>query len=227
MTVERKSTIAENYLEQRPLALIFAANQKFLPGFAVALGSVMVTSSLDRFSVYLLHDAAESVDELISAGRSICERFGFPSAHFHAVPIDLNAFAGCAEYAGNHLPYARIYALQHLKESILIYLDSDMIVLSDIAEVLTEVPENVQCAAVHDPVVRTHADDGYMLDSEVNSDAADYFNSGLLVLKNTEELRLRLFNGFERLKGRLENPSFGDQSYMKTQESSRKIVPLF
>lgn len=200
--------------QTRDYALVFAANNAFSPGFLVALASALATSNLDRFNIYLLYDQNEVIDDMSIAAQELCNRFNFPKEHFNTVPVELKDFESCDAYSGNYLAYARMHAIHTLKESKILYLDSDMLVLGDLAELIQSIPETATCAAVLDSVILTHNKDGYLLDGKPGPSDIRYFNSGLLILNSQKCNEMRLFDQFIELTTRLTNAQYADQSFL-------------
>jgi lipopolysaccharide biosynthesis glycosyltransferase len=201
-------------LQNRDYALVFAANNAFSPGFLVALASALATSNLDQFNIYLLHDHNEAIDDMKISAQSLCQRFNFPKERFDTIPVDLQAFESCDAYAGNYLAYARMHAIHTLKESKILYLDSDMLILGDLAELIQSIPDTATCAAALDSVILTHNNDGYLLDGEPGPGDIRYFNSGLLILDTKKCHEIKLFDQFIELTTRVENAQYADQSFL-------------
>lgn len=195
-------------------ALVFAANNAFSPGFLVTLASALASSDLKNFNIHFLHDEDENVDQIVAEAQRICRSFDFPEQNFITTPIDLHPFKVCDAYAGNYLAYARIQAIKLLDESRIIYLDSDMLVIGDLSELIQSIPETVALAAAHDTVLLTHDNDGYLLDGKTGSPNSKYFNSGLLVLNTSECNKIDLLGKFKSLTSRLVNANYADQSYL-------------
>jgi len=194
--------------------LVFAANNAFSPGFLVALASALATSNLDEFNIYLLHDHNEVIDDMSIAAQRLCQRFDFPNERFNTIPVDLKSFESYDAYAGNYLAYARMHAIHTLKESKILYLDSDMLVLGDLAELIQSVPDTATCAATLDSEILTHNNDGYLLDGEFGPSDVRYFNSGLLILDTKKCTEINLFGQFIELSTRVVNAQYADQSFL-------------
>ena len=195
-------------------ALVFAANNAFGAGFLVSLASVLSCSNLSNFRIYFLHDSKEDVTELVERALKLCTRFGFPEFRFKSIQVNLSEFEQCQSYAGNHLTYARIFAIRHLREDIIFYLDSDTLVLEDISRLVDSLNNDFLCAVSKDSCIRINARDGYKIDGKICTDDSPYFNSGVMVL-NTRACRdFNLYEKFKALVPRLSNSNFGDQSYL-------------
>ena len=200
--------------QNREYALVLAANNAFSAGFLVALASALATSNLDRFNIYLLHDHNEVIDDMSIAAQRLCQRFNFPQERFNTIPVDLKAFESFDAYTGNYLAYARMHAIHTLKESKILYLDSDMLVLGDLAELIQSVPDTATCAATLDSKILTHNNDGYLLDGELGPGDVKYFNSGLLLLNTKKCNEIDLFGQFNELSTRVVNAQYADQSLL-------------
>lgn len=200
-------------LKTKDYALVFAANNDFISGFLVTLASALASSNLDRFNIYLLHDQNEVIDGMSNKAHSLCQRFNFPQERFNTIPVDLKTFDTCDTYGGNYLSYARLHGIRTLKESKILYLDSDMLVLGDLAELIQSIPDKVTCAAAIDGLF-THNNDGYLLDGKPGPSEARYFNAGLLILDTQKCSEIKLFDQFIELTKRVKNAQYGEQSFL-------------
>ena len=154
------------------------------------------------------------MSEFVNQAYALCERFNFPTSDFNAVAIDLTTFSECESWRGNHLAYARIFAIGSLKEEFLFYLDSDTLVLKDIRSLVPALSKDFICAAVRDETIESQTQGGYHLDGKPCVDSAPYFNSGVLVINRSQCEKFQMLNKFYAIVPRLSNAKHGDQSYL-------------
>ncbi len=95
---------------------------------------------------------------------------------------DLARFAGFPTLRSNHLSYARLFVAEHCAAAEALYLDADLLVQADVADLAAAPLRGQVVGAVQDPTVRVFAHDRVAtLDSSIPADLP-YFNAGVLKL---------------------------------------------
>src|SRR5438552_984777 len=182
-----------------PVVLALASNERYFPGLYCAVASAL--SHLD---------AAREVDlKVLDGGISrtskntlsrLIDRFG-EAVRLEFVTVDPSVFGKATLGPGqSHMAYCRILLPQLLDVSQLIYLDCDVLVFRDFAELFdVELSPGKMLAAVPDSETLTLRDDSRTLASAMNLPAVGcYFNSGVMLL---DLGRLRKENFAERALG--------------------------
>src|SRR5436190_1424809 len=197
-----------------PVVLALASNERYFPGLYCAVASAL--SHLD---------AAREVDlKVLDGGISrtskntlsrLIDRFG-EAVRLEFVTVDPSVFGKATLGPGqSHMAYCRILLPQLLDVSQLIYLDCDVLVFRDFAELFdVELSPGKMLAAVPDSETLTLRDDSRTLASAMNLPAVGcYFYSGVMLL---DLGRLRKENFAERALDFLEaqrgHYRFHDQS---------------
>lgn len=150
-------------------------NKKFLQHFHAMLTSVCLNSSIQNFNVHIIHSDLSFEDQnLIKNNFSDKGKL-----NFYFYEINKNLFKGI-EILSEHLSIESLYRLdlpnllpKEIKK--IVYLDADLIVLSDIKELYNVDLSNSYLAACNEyfPFLSQNLD----LESDL-----DYFNAGVLVI---------------------------------------------
>ena len=197
-----------------PVVLALASNERYFPGLYCAVASAL--SHLD---------AAREVDlKVLDGGISrtskntlsrLIDRFG-EAVRLEFVTVDPSVFGKATLGPGqSHMAYCRILLPQLLDVSQLIYLDCDVLVFRDFAELFdVELSPGKMLAAVPDSETLTLRDDSRTLASAMNVPAVGcYFNSGVMLLDlgrlRKENFAERALDFLEAQRGRYR---FHDQS---------------
>src|SRR5437762_655716 len=197
-----------------PVVLALASNERYFPGLYCAVASAL--SHLD---------AAREVDlKVLDGGISrtskntlsrLIDRFG-EAVRLEFVTVDPSVFGKATLGPGqSHMAYCRILLPQLLDVSQLIYLDCDVLVFRDFAELFdVELSPGKMLAAVPDSETLTLRDDSRTLASAMNLPAVGcYFNSGVMLLDlgrlRKENFAERALDFLEAQRGRYR---FHDQS---------------
>ncbi len=176
------------------IPVVFAANNGFAPVFAACLRSLLDHISEENcYDVVLLHtDVTEENQKTLSAMVEGCSavslRFFDVSEMLGDHPLRANAHISVETY------------FRFLIQSVLpgydkvLYLDCDLIVNSDVAELYRTEVEGYLLAAARDPEFLGHLNGAdkkiqrYILEELGMKDPSGYFQAGVLLL-NTGELR--------------------------------------
>ena len=186
-----RSFAKENLME--PVVLALASNERYFPGLYCAVASAL--SHLDptrQVNLKVLdggisQPSRDTLSRLIGRGSQL--------VRLEFVAVDPSVFGKATLGPGeSHMAYCRIMLPQLLDVPRLIYLDSDVLVFRDVAELFDfELPPGKILAAVLDSETPTLADDSRTIAGAMNLPAdACYFNSGVMRL-NLGELRRQQF----------------------------------
>lgn len=173
----------------QPVAVALACDERYFQGLYCTVVSLLLNLSPSRRVLLYILDggvADESKERL--ARRADALR---PGTKINWIPVNEALFAGF-ELGPNKslMPYARIMLPERVAESKCLYLDSDILVFRDVAELFdTHLDGGCVLAAVPDSETRTLAADAPVIVNafSLNPDAA-YFNAGV-VLMDLQELR--------------------------------------
>jgi len=157
-----------------------ASNENYAPGLLVTVASLLTSIAPDaKLTIHFLNGGVS---------RSTMERLERMciSLHDHCtlvdIPLDESLFAGANLGPGNsYMAYARLKMGSLIQASKVIYVDSDMVLLKDLAE-LWNYPMRGECALVcSDKKIKVIGDDCPIQLSE-SEKKIPYFNTGLLVV---------------------------------------------
>jgi lipopolysaccharide biosynthesis glycosyltransferase len=194
------------------LHVAFCANDRFLPGLAVALHSTLLSAaSGQEVKVYIV-DAGLS-DE---SKASLCERYENRSEidiEFLDWPRDLFDSVKVVNY---HISsYLRLSLPELINNEYVIYLDSDTVVFDDIGFMVKELKAGVfPIAASPDWETHRPSQDSKVIAAHAGVEKCDsYFNAGVIAL-DFEALRAEHFTSraCELLSELGEHASYADQS---------------
>jgi lipopolysaccharide biosynthesis glycosyltransferase len=197
-----------------PVVIALAVNERYFPGLYCAVASVLRHLDGRRGLDLKVLDGgtSEGSRKLLS---DLVQRSA-RSVQLEYVPIDESVFAGATLGPGrSHMAYCRILLPQLLDVSRLIYLDCDVLVFRDLAQLFdTELSPGKILAAVPDSETLTLRDDSRALADAMNlSPNGRYFNSGVMLMDlkkfREENFTEKSFEFFKNWKG---NYRFWDQS---------------
>lgn len=187
------------------VVVVFACNDYFVPYFSAALQSLIEHASPNRrYDIVLL--ANDLSEKHVAQLCSQTARKGF-DIHLHVMDVS-QAFEGINLPTHGHFRremYYRLIAPEQLSRvSKAIYMDSDIIILRDIAELFDIDVSGYLLAATRDADTIGQADGynqtvrKYLLEDVGIDDINDYFQSGVLLM-NLEEFR-RSYTSEEMLR---------------------------
>ena len=197
-----------------PVVLALASNERYFPGLHCAVASALS---------YL--DAARKVDlKVLDGGISqtsrdtlsrLIDRIG-ESVRLEFVRVDPSVFGKATLGPGqSHMTYCRILLPHLLDVPRLIYLDCDVLVFRDLAELFDlELSPDKVLAAVPDSQTLSLAEDSGTIANIMKRPAeGTYFNAGVLLM-NLDKLRKQQFfqRAMELLNTRRMGYRFHDQS---------------
>jgi lipopolysaccharide biosynthesis glycosyltransferase len=177
----KKMGASNHTSSKEPLNIAFCANNRFLPGLAVALHSTLLHLPYQGEVCVHVIDAGLSDD----SKASLCECYTNRSdikIDFLDSPRDLFDAIVTAKY---HISaYLRLALPKLLNVNSVVYLDSDMIVFDDVRFLIREIDRSrVPLAAVPDWETKTLKQDSEVIAARVKMEACNsYFNSGLMAL---------------------------------------------
>jgi len=197
-----------------PVVIALAVNERYFPGLycAVASGLRHLDGGREVDLKVLDGGISEGSRKLLS---DLVQRSA-RSVQLEYVPINESVFADAMLGPGrSHMAYCRILLPQLLDVSRLIYLDCDVLIFRDLAQLFdTELSAGKILAAVPDSETLTLRDDSRTLADAMNlSPNARYFNSGVMLMDlkkfREENFTEKSFEFFKNWKG---NYRFWDQS---------------
>jgi len=197
-----------------PVVIALASNERYFPGLFCA-----VTSALGYMAMGRAVDLRVLDGGLSQTSRNILSRlvgrFG-KSVRLDFVPVDDSIFRGATLGPGrSHLAYCRILLPRVLDVPRSIYLDCDVLVFRDLAELFDfKLSSGKILAAVRDSETLSLGDDSQIVTDAMKLPAQGaYFNSGVMLM-NLDELRRENFleRSLEFLKAWSGHYRFWDQS---------------
>jgi len=196
-----------------PIVLALASNERYFPGLYCAVASAL--RYLDRtreVNLRVLDGGLSQTSKNILS--RLAGRFG-NSVRLEFMPIDASIFRSATLGPGrSHMTYCRILLPHLLDVPRLIYLDCDVLVFRDLAQLFDlELAPGKVLAAARDSETLSLADDSPTIADAINLPREGaYFNCGVMLM-NLDELRKQDF--FERAVEFLNRKSayrFWDQS---------------
>ncbi|HAV12298.1 MAG TPA: hypothetical protein DCX06_02215 [Opitutae bacterium] len=204
---------SELHSEQAKYALVFATNSAFATGLLTTLASVFCSSNLKHFNIYIGHDQSDPIDSIWESVINLCQRFNYPIDRCQRIAFNTTIFQGLRTRTGNFEAYFRYQFTQILSENRILYLDSDTLVLNDLAELASTHMQGNAIAAVQDLFLQTHRKDPYRLANSHKDERAAYFNSGVLLMDTKRCKELNILERFKELHPQLQNLEYSDQTY--------------
>jgi lipopolysaccharide biosynthesis glycosyltransferase len=197
----------------RPLHIASASDAGYLPGLEVLVCSALLHTRRDIEVHFHIFDGG-----IPPEGWALLERHAarfHPRAFVHRLQFNAERFARFPHMHGNHLTYARLL-LGEIFPALdrIVYLDSDIVVGRDVAELRDLDAGGRTLLAAGGNVLHTLADDCPWLTPEEGK-AFRYFNAGVVVI---DLVRWRHQNYFARCLEALDVPGvncqFHDQTVM-------------
>jgi lipopolysaccharide biosynthesis glycosyltransferase len=157
-----------------------AANENYAPGLLVTVASML--ASIDRDVELTLHFLNGGVSpETRVKLKGICSTL-HNQCTLVDIPLDESLFAGANLGPGNsYMAYARLLMGRLIEAPKVIYIDSDMVVLKDLATVWNQEMEGHTILAINDRAGMKLSDDCPVMLTEADR-SIPYFNSGFLVV---------------------------------------------
>lgn len=207
--------------ESNNIPVLFAIDDNYVPYLGVALRSLYAHSTPGHnYDIVIIESGMTQDDRRII--RTCCDNSENFSIRF--ISLGNHAQKLFSElYISNHLQpsaYFRLLAPELLKNhDKIIYLDSDLLVLADIAELHEADLEGRFIAACRDPVFVASAKKSasirkYILNSLRLEKIVDYFNSGVLVMDLAKMRETDFIHGLDLALERNPVPRWHDQDLL-------------
>jgi lipopolysaccharide biosynthesis glycosyltransferase len=171
-----------------PVRILCAANAAYAGPLCVMLVSLLINFARNRkIEIYVLTTDIPGEDRR-KIEASLCRnRPDFDPASLHWLSPDMEMFHGLGLERGSKLEvYARILAPRVLPENFdkILYLDSDMVILSDVAPLYDSPDDDSAVHAVRDEMVGNVSEPGGVFNYQDLGIPPEthYFNSGVLLI---------------------------------------------
>lgn len=204
-------TCESEYLlkQDKVMPIVFATNDNYVPYLSVAIESLKENSNKKNFyDIYVLSTllSEESQKNLVEMSAD--------NIHVRIVNVDA-LVSGLALYSKAHYSkemYYRILIPEVLWQyNKVLYLDCDICILHDVAELYAVDVDNYVVAAIHDNV----GESGYnYVNKGLKVKAEDYFNSGILVMNTKNFKNYGIKDKCFRMLSRCTNLSWPDQDVL-------------
>ena len=161
------------------IKLVFTCDNKFYPGLAGTITSLLLCSSSMEIDMYVI-DGGISEKNKQDLERTIT--FISKEVTIAFIKPNLTSLSSFPAFFGSMMTYVRLLIPSLIQEKKVIYIDTDILFTKDIVE-LWAVPLNGKtAAAIVDPsVAQMHMDCSICAELGIEP-TAPYFNAGLLVL---------------------------------------------
>jgi lipopolysaccharide biosynthesis glycosyltransferase len=171
-------------MENRPIPIVFCVDKNALIGLHVSLFSLL--RHLQPNAEVVLYILTDSLDEGdLAALRATIDR-SQRTARLVKVDIDVQQFKDFSWLTG-YMTYARLLLPSLIDDARALYLDADLIVTADIAQLFRQDLQGFPLGAVVSDTVRSSNDRDFFLRLGF-PETAPYFNAGVLLL-DLERLR--------------------------------------
>ncbi|BAU55381.1 glycosyltransferase family 8 protein [Mucilaginibacter gotjawali] len=201
--------LQENNLPRIDVAL--SCDERYFPGLLGTVSSLLASADLSYHYVFHILDGGITASS-VSKFKSVIKNFKH-SAEVDFIQINTNEFSDFpAFFFDSKMAYARLLLPSLLKIDKVIYIDADILVLKDIAE-LWEMELQEHAAVCLETLICTIKNDCAIYEElGINGDAP-HFNSGLMVMNlkkfRVDEIALK---SFTYLKDYHEHCKIFDQS---------------
>lgn len=174
--------------EDKPEALSFVlgANEAYFPGLLATICSTLIFLETKRpVEIFIFDGGVEAESKQLLEKRSVSLN---PEVDIHWLEADLSPFQSLLPLNGNFMAYVRLLIPDLIDRSRVIWIDSDLLVLRDIAPLGDLSLEGLFAGACLESSIVTLENDISNLDELGISGDAPYFNSGVLIM-NLDALR--------------------------------------
>jgi lipopolysaccharide biosynthesis glycosyltransferase len=160
-----------------PLTVVLCADRRIEIGLHVTLHS-LVANATGRLKVYLFHDGFDAA-ALDRIGETLAKLDG----KFTLVPVAFRdeMFASLPALDGSRYTYVRLLLADHVAEPRFIYLDSDLVVLLDVAELFAQPLDGHIIGVSGMGTVEWQIDKSFFHSRGI-AGTAPYFNAGVLLV---------------------------------------------
>jgi lipopolysaccharide biosynthesis glycosyltransferase len=172
--------------------VVLSADEKYFPGLYCVIGSV-IQSSRDNFNFYVLDGGLSNLSK--QKVISLLKRKSFQSQIFYIVPDNSSLKTLILRKEMTSIAYARLLIPELILESRVLYLDSDTLVFSDVAELWNDdsLVGEMLCAVADKETLCLADDSKKACDMLGVSPRKKYFNSGILLM-DLDQLRSNKFS---------------------------------
>lgn len=174
----------DNSVNGGPINLVFCSDNKYFPALYCAIGSVLQTSSSSIFKIYVIDGG---LDELSKKKiYSLLKSKSPQSQIIYLVPDESKIQKLVRRKEMTAIAYARLLIPEIVPESRVLYLDSDTLTFSDVAELWSDpLLMGEMLCAVADTETLCLADDSKKACEILGVPTGrKYFNSGVLLMNN-------------------------------------------
>lgn len=190
--IEKRQDIQPAF-ENSNIAIAVSCNEYYMPMLGIMLSSMLGNGSPENnYDILVLCNRRQFTGEGVARNVKLLKGLADGYANASLRFVDISGLIGSKEFfvRGNFTPeaYFRLFLPRILKnyEKVL-YLDADMVVCHDVAELYRENLEGALLGAVRDPVISgsdkspVHNRRAYMAELGINN-IYDYFQSGVMVM---------------------------------------------
>lgn len=190
--IEKQQDIQPAF-EKNNIAVAVSCNEYYMPMLGIMLSSMLENGSPENnYDILVLYNkrqfTGEGVDRNIKLLKKLADSYANASLRF----VDISGLIGSKEFSvrGNFTPetYFRLFLPQILKNyDKVLYLDADMIICHDVAELYMENLNGTLLGAVRDPII-SGSDKAIIYNKRDYMDKLgiknihDYFQAGVLLM---------------------------------------------
>lgn len=162
----------------RDISIVVAGDEGIAPGLFATIGSCAVScDAARRMVVHFLNTGLQ--DSTLESLRKFATQF--PNMDLKVHDVDLSPFQGATLMKGGYASYARILFRRYIKESRVLYFDTDFLVLKDVSHLFDMDMDGATVWATMTPTIPWLADDCPFCQAE-EIKGVPYFNAGVLLI---------------------------------------------
>ncbi len=199
--------------ESKPIVpIFFAIDNNYVPLLAVALASMKANSSRDYFyEIYILNNG-------------VCEKYQnlikeYEDENYHINYVDLNERIKSLKLHVRDYYTTTIYFRLFIADIFpmydkALYLDADIVVKGDIAELFNHDISNYYLGVIKDDVANAFPEFVEYTKEVLGVPSTDYFNSGILVMNLKKFREEKVFDQFITMLNKVKYIIAPDQDYL-------------
>lgn len=204
-----------NKIISKPIIpIFFAIDNNYAPFFSVALESIKANSSKNyQYEIHILNnDLCEDYKKILSQ---------YQDEHYHISFVNLkerlnqlNFVLHTRDYYSEAIYYRLFIAELFPEYDKALYLDSDIVVVDDIANLYNHDLETYYLGVIKDDVVNSYAEFRQYSKDALGIPAVKYFNSGILVMNLKKFREEKVYDQFINLMSKVKFIIAPDQDYL-------------
>jgi lipopolysaccharide biosynthesis glycosyltransferase len=172
----KKVSVPQSDVDASLIQVVLASNRNYFCGLLVTLLSLLASNDGNTFSIHIIDGGLSDWQKRILSKRTL-ERNSGNEIHFHK--LDSSVFKGFrTDYGNSYMAYARILMASFINADRVLYLDTDLLVATNVRILWETDLQGCVLAAAKDREIKRVKDD-YPFEG---GGEAEYFNSGVMLI---------------------------------------------